>query len=183
MRRPWWLVLLLALGCGPESNSLSGSLETIYPLAVSRATIAQNDEALQVTYLRNRGVFLDVVARVSVSLKYCSDDGDGGVSCGFLALQPGAKLDLAGDYEPNHPRTVVAYAPGGEPVRLLPRVRRGDMVINSVTTFDPDGGLGHGQTKGSFAILFESQGGDIGFGRTLNGLFSVVATDAGFGLP
>ena len=185
---PRWLILpVLMAGCGPESNSLTGSLSVVFPLDISTVNIYRNDEALQITYLRNRATFLDVVARVSVSLTTCDAgvDGDGGVVtvCGHLELKPGTKINLAGEYVPDHPRTVVAHAPGGEPVRLLPRVKRGDMTLSTVTEFDPDGGLGHGATSGTFGVLFESEGGDLGYGRTLNGTFSAVAFDAGFGLP
>lgn len=167
----WWLVLpVLMAGCGPETNSLSGSLGVVFPLDVSGVNIYQNEEALQITYLRNRSTFLDVVVRISVSLK-------------DIDLKPGTRIDLAGEYEPLHPRTTVAHAPGGEPIRLLPLVHRGDMTVSTVTKFDPDGGLGRGATSGTFGILFENEGGDLGYGRTLNGTFSAVGIDAGFGLP
>lgn len=157
----WALAAALALsGCGP-SNLLSGSLSELFPLDVSRVEVYRNDDALQVTYLRNQGVFLDVVIRVSI---YVRD----------RELKPGAKFTLAGEYDVGHPRTTVAHAPGGEPLRLLPRVKRGDLHIAS-------GGPAGQPISGDFSMLFESEGGDLGQGRTLNGGFSGMAIDAGFG--
>lgn len=158
------LLGLLALGmtvsCGPE-NGLSGSLGEVFPLDISRVEAARNLEAFQVTYFRNRGVFLDVVVRVSVSLA-------------GVEMKPGVKVDLAGEYDPGHPRCVVTTAPGGEPVRVLPRVKRGDFVISS-------GGEPGGVSRGNFSMLFEAEGGDVGFGRTLGGTFATMTSDAGFG--
>ena len=38
--------------------------------------------------------------------------------------------------------------------------------------------------KGNFSMLFEQEGGDVGFGRTLVGTFAVKqSVDAGFGDP
>ncbi len=177
------LVFVLALaaaavaGCGPE-NTLGGSLSEVFPLDVSRIEVYRNEEALQVTYYRNRNVFLDVVARVSVALKQCDAgvDLDGGAvtSCSYIDPKPGTRIDLSGEYEPGHPRTTVAHAPGGEPVRLLPRVKRGDMNISA-------GGPPETVTRGNFSVLFEAEGGDLGFGRTLYGNFAGLAVDGGFG--
>jgi len=152
------LALLLS-GCG--DNLLGGSLSEIFPLDVSRVEVYRNEEALQITYYFNRNVFLDVVVRVSV---YIADQ----------TIKPDARLDLAGEYAPGHPRTVVAHAPGGEPVRLLPRVHKGDLHIIS-------GGDPGVVTRGDFSMVFENEGGDIGFGRTLTGGFSAQTVDAGFG--
>jgi hypothetical protein len=70
-------------------------------------------------------------------------------------------------------RASVTHAPGGEPVRNLPKVARGDLVIT-------EGGQVGTLTSGNFSMLFEQEGGDIGFGRTLNGRFSAISRDAGF---
>ena len=175
MRRAWWLLPLLMLGCGPDA-ALSGSLGVVFPLDISSIAIAQNEEALQITYLRNRNVFLDVVVRVSVALSDVTTLEDGGVSITHRDLKPGMRIDLAGEYMDGHPRAVVAHAPGGEPVRVFPRVQRGDMHISS-------GGNPEEITRGNFSVLFENQGGDLGFGRTLTGDFSAMTIDAGFGDP
>jgi hypothetical protein len=151
---------LLALSCGKD-NELSGSAGELFSLEVSRVEILRNDEALQVTYFNNRGADLDVVARVSVALK-------------GVELKTGTKIDLAGEYEPGHPRTTVAHAPGGEPVRLMPPVKRGDLVLSA-------GGNPGQQTRGDFSMVFDSVGGDLGGGRTLVGNFAGPARDAGFG--
>lgn len=151
----------LALLCGCGDNLLGGSVGEIFPLDVSRVDVYRNDEALQITYTFNRGVFLDVVVRLSV---YIADK----------TLKPGAVIDLAGEYAQGHPRTTVAHAPGGEPVRLLPPVHKGDLHIIS-------GGDPGVVTRGDFSMVFEGQGGDLGFGRTLTGGFAAQTVDAGFG--
>lgn len=154
------MVLASLSACGPD-NGLSGSLGSEIPLDVSRAEVYRNEEALQVTYFRNRGVFLDVVARVTM---YVKDTG----------LPPNKRIELSGEYRPGNPRTTVAHAPGGEPVRVLPRVKRGDLMIL-------EGGEAGGVTRGNFSMLFESEGGDLGFGKTLTGTFLAnVTVDAGF---
>ncbi len=158
--RSWLVAGLLLLGCGPD-NVLGGSLGEVIPLDVSTSDVYRNDEAIQVTYYRNRGVFYDVVVRVSVSLV--------GVN-----LKPGTRVPLEGDYAEGHPRTSVATAPGGEPVRLMPRVKKGDFYVTS-------GGVPGGVTRGNFSMLFESTGGDLGFNRTLTGNFLAQTVDAGFG--
>jgi hypothetical protein len=158
-------VALLA-SCGPD-NALGGSVGAVFPLETSRVQVAVNDEALQVTYLLNRGVFLDVVARVSVSLR-------------DVALRPGVVVPLGGLTGDGGvgpapvQRCTVTHAPGGEPVRALPPVVRGDLVLRQ-------GGAPGQLTRGDFSMLFASEGGDLGQGRTLSGSFSAVAVDAGFG--
>ncbi len=159
-----WIALIttlaLASGCGVD-NTLSGSLSESISLEANQTIIARNAEALQVTYLVNRDVFVDVVIRLSVSLK-------------GVAVKPGAKIDLAGEYEPGHPRAVVSHAPGGEPTRVLPRIKRGDLSIAS-------GGEIGKPMRGDFSVLFETEGGDFGGGRTLSGIFAGDVADAGFG--
>ncbi|HEY0881445.1 MAG TPA: hypothetical protein VGD87_07940 [Archangium sp.] len=166
--------LLVLTACAAD-NSLGGSVGEVFPLDVSRVEVAQNDEALQVTYFRNRGVFLDVVARLSVSIQ---DEGvapDGGVPT--IPLGPGKRIDLKGLSPTGTLRAAVTHAPGGEPVRNLPPIKSGDLVISE------GGGIGE-PIKGNFSMLFESEGGDLGFGRTLYGSFSSAETlDAGFGDP
>jgi hypothetical protein len=171
MRRTFALLLLTA--CLDE-NSLSGSMSEVFPLGVSRVDIHKNDQGIQVTYLRNRNIYLDVVARVTVALKY-RDGGTNPEDGGFyIPLVPGTRIDVAGDYELGHPVCTVVHAPGGEPVRLLPPVQRGDFYVAS-------GGNPGEITSGDFSMVFKDQGGDIGFGRTLVGRFSAETIDAGFG--
>ena len=162
---------LFLASCGLD-NSLGGSLGEVFPLEISRVEVAQNDEAMQVTYYRNRGVFLDVVVRVSVSLQ---DEGvapDGGVPT--IVLEAGKKLDLMGESPTGQLKCAVSHAPGGEPTRSLPRVKKGDLeILQGGTIGEP--------MRGNFSMLFEAEGGDIGFGRTLLGTFAVKESlDAGF---
>jgi hypothetical protein len=152
------------MACGPD-NGLTGSMSEVIDLAVSRAEVLRNEEALQVVYYRNRGVFLDIVARVTVYVK-------------DLKVGSGERLELTGDWREGNPRTTVGHAPGGEPLRLFPTVRRGEMNII-------EGGAAGGPTRGTFFLLFDATdgGGDLGYNRTLNGTFYAKETrDAGFGL-
>ena len=151
---------LAFVGCAPD-NTLSGSLGELLSLDVSRMEVRRNDQALQVTYLRNRGIFLDVVARLSVSLE-------------DLTIVPGARIPLEGQTDAGTWRASVVHAPGGEPVRNLPNVKKGDMVVL-------EGGQIGEMTKGNFSMVFESEGGDLGQGRTLVGTFAGTAMDAGYG--
>jgi hypothetical protein len=154
------LGLLLACG-GP--NTLSGSMSEVFALDVSRMEVRRNDQALQITYLRNRGIFLDVVVRVAVALE--GED-----------LKSGTRIDLAGGLDAGTLRVSAVHAPGGEPVRNLPSVKRGDLLIY-------EGGKIGEQTSGNFSMLFENEGGDLGYGRTLVGNFSGEALDAGYAEP
>ena len=148
-------------GCAAE-NSLGGSLGEVIDLQISpRSDVYRNDEALQITYYRTRGAFYDVVIRLSVSLK-------------DVTVKPGTRIKLEGDYEDGHPRTSVVAAPGGEPVRVMPRVKKGDLYIAT-------GGQPGRVTSGNFSMLFEATGGDLGFNRTLLGNFQAETIDAGFG--
>lgn len=171
MRRGLLLVALVLSACGLD-NSLGGSLGEVFPLDISRVDVHQNAEALQVTYLRNRGVFLDVVVRVSISLAATGESADGGIPS--LELKPGARFALEGTAPGGVQRTAVTHAPGGEPVRSLPGIKKGDLVIT-------EGGKIGEVTRGNFSMLFDQEGGDIGFGRTLTGTFSGMTLDAGFG--
>ncbi len=172
MRRASLLaVMLVCCACTPE-NTLGGSLGELVDLTVTEVIAFRNTEALQLTFTRNRGVFLDIVIRVSVSLQ--TEEADGSLT----TLEPtkGTRIVLQGDWRRGSPRTTVAHAPGGEPTRLLPRVRSGDLVITT-------GGRPGVPISGSFSMRFEDSGGDLGFGRTLNSTFNTPAAtrDAGFG--
>jgi hypothetical protein len=91
-------------------------------------------------------------------------------------VTPGVRIDLAGTTDGGVLRTSVVHAPGGEPVRNLPSVKRGDLIIYE------GGNIGE-LTKGNFSMLFESEGGDLGYGRTLVGQFAGEAMDAGYAEP
>jgi hypothetical protein len=158
--RGWALAAAALAACGGD-NSLSGSMSEVFPLDVSRVEVARNNEAFQVTYFNNRDLFLDVVARVSVLV----EDVD---------VKAGLVLPLQGASDAGVLRCVVAHAPGGEAVVELPPVERGTLEI-------AEGGSPGQETRGRFSILFASSGGDLGYGRTLNGNFLGVAVDAGFG--
>ena len=169
------LSLLLGLSSCLVDNSLGGSLGEVFPLDLSRVEVHQNYEALQVTYYRNRGVFLDVVVRVSVSLQDEGVAADGGIPT--LPLKPGTRIELQGDSPTGQERCAVTTAPGGEPTRNMPRIKNGDLIIT-------EGGEIGAPIKGNFSMLFEQEGGDVGFGRTLYGRFaSKESIDAGFGDP
>lgn len=159
MSRLLALAALALCSCARE-GALSGSVGELFSLEVSAVEVRRNEEALQLTYLQNRGRELDVVIRLTVALR-------------GLELVPGQKQPLEGEYEPGHARTTVVHAPGGEPARLFPRVSRGDLLISS------GGGVGEA-TSGDFSLAFQSAGGDLGAGRTLAGTFSAIALDGGF---
>ncbi|MCA2980576.1 MAG: hypothetical protein INH41_07450 [Myxococcaceae bacterium] len=171
MRRLLPMVLaVFGPACTPD-NVLGGSLGEVIDLTVTEVVALRNPEALQLVFLRNRGVFLDIVIRVTVSLETRDDTG----ARTAVDLEPGARVLLQGDWSPGNPRTTVAHAPGGEPTRNLPRVRSGDLVISR-------GGRAGALTSGRFSMRFEETGGDLGFGRTLNSNFVAGQTrDAGFG--
>lgn len=171
MRPTLALATLVSLSACTPDNALGGSLGEVVDLTVTEVIAYRNTEALQLIYTRNRGVFLDIVIRVTVSLQSQNDDG----TVAAVEPEPGQRILLQGDWRPGNPRTTVAHAPGGEPTRNLPRVRAGDLVLSR-------GGRSGGLTSGTFSMRFEDSGGDIGFGRTLNSSFVANQTrDAGFG--
>lgn len=171
MRRALVLAVMLALSACTPDNALGGSLGEVIDLTVTEVIAYRNTEALQLIYTRNRGVFLDIVIRVTISLQTQAEDG----TITTVEPEPGARILLQGDWRSGNPRTTVAHAPGGEPIRNLPRIRSGDLQISR-------GGMSGGLTSGSFSMRFEDTGGDIGFGRTLNSNFVANQTrDAGFG--
>lgn len=180
MKKGLCLLPLALAACAPDNN-LSGSVGELFPLDVSRVQVYRNADAVQVEYFANRGLFLDVVVRMTVATA-------------GIDVKDGVKINLAGEYEPGHQRTEVAHAPGGEPVRLLPNVKKGDLKLDQigigpVCDYDagmlPDGGYSctaPDTSRGNFSILFSSDGsGDIGAGRTLVGTFVAPTFDAGFG--
>lgn len=171
MRALPYACLLWLSGCALD-NSLGGSLSEVFPLDISRVEVRRNDEAMQITYLYNRGVFLDVVARISISTRTEGMSEDGGrLSYSF---EPGNSIPLEGSDPYGVLRTSVTHAPGGEPTRALPPVKKGDLHITS------GGPIGE-VTAGDFSMVFEDEGGDLGGGRTLYGNFKGETYDAGFG--
>ncbi len=171
MRRALSLATILVMSACTPDNTLGGSLGEVIDLTVTEVIAYRNTEALQLIYTRNRGVFLDIVIRVTISLQTQAEDG----TITTVEPEPGSRILLQGDWRAGNPRTTVAHAPGGEPIRNLPRIRSGDLQISR-------GGMSGGLTSGSFSMRFEDTGGDIGFGRTLNSNFVANQTrDAGFG--
>lgn len=148
----------VGLACRGD-NELSGSVDQLFPLAVSQVDLLRNEQAFQVSYYANRAAEIDLVARVTV---YVGDVG----------LDAGTRLDLAGEYLEGHPRTSVVHMASGEPTRVLPRVERGDLFIQ-------EGGGIDQFVRGSFSVLFE-RGDQYGGGRTLEGTFAGTARDAGY---
>ncbi|MDY7226521.1 hypothetical protein [Hyalangium rubrum] len=152
--------LLVCWGCG-GTNTLSGSVEELFPLDVSRVEVLRNAEALQVSYYRNTGLDVDLVVRLSVATE-------------GLELRPGSKVNLAGNTESGVARTTVVHLAAGEPARLFAPVDKGNLEL------DEGGDIGQ-PTRGDFSMSFQ-RGEGYGAGRSLEGRFSSTAQDAGFGL-
>jgi ABC-type uncharacterized transport system ATPase subunit len=55
MKQLFFIAVLAASSSCALDNSLGGSVSELFPLEVSRVEVQKNDEALQITYLRNRG--------------------------------------------------------------------------------------------------------------------------------
>jgi hypothetical protein len=149
------------LACAGD-NSLGGSVDALFPLSVSFVEIRRNEESFQVGYYNNRGHDIDLVAQVTVALY-------------GITLQPGQKVDLAGEYDVGHPRTTVVHAAADEAPRLMPALRQGDLVLSQ-------GGNPDELTRGDFSVGFV-EGSEYGAGRTLYGNFLGTALDAGFEPP
>jgi hypothetical protein len=147
------------LGCG-GANSLSGSVEELFSLEVSRVEVMRNDEALQVSYYRNNGLDVDLVARLTVATE-------------GLELKPGSKVSLSGTTASGRARATVVHLAAGEPARIFALVDKGDLEL------DEGGGIDQ-PTRGNFSMSFQ-KGEDFGSGRSLEGRFSGLAMDAGFG--
>lgn len=150
---------VLATGCLGD-NQLAGSVDSIFPLDVSTVEVRRNPEALQVSYYANHGADIDLVAELDVYI-------------GDLDLQLNKPIPLQGEAPPGHQRTTVVHKAQLEPVRYLPNVQHGDLVIEQ-------GGQPDQFTRGNFSMSFENNG-DFGTGRNLEGTFDVTALDGGFG--
>lgn len=160
LRRPGLLAGLgLLVGCGGP-NSLSGSVEELFSLEVSRVEVLRNAEALQVSYYRNNGLDVDLVVRLSLATE-------------GLDLRPGSKVNLAGTTEAGVARTTVVHLAAGEPARVFAPVDKGDLEL------DEGGGVDQ-PTRGNFSLSF-MRGDGFGAGRSLEGRFASLAMDAGFG--
>ena len=150
---------LALCACGRD-NDLSGSVGELFPLTFSRVEVYRNSEALQVSYFNNRGSDVDLVIRFTVGVA-------------DFTLANNQKVDLATEYVPGHQRTSVIHLASGEPVRVFPRISKGDFVLNSgASPTEP--------LRGNFSMSFVATG-DYGGGRTLVGNFtSATARDASF---
>ncbi len=153
------LVAMGLLGCG-EANSLSGSAEELFSLEVSRVEVLRNAEAFQVSYYRNNGLDVDLVARLTVATE-------------GIDLRPGTKVDLAGSTPSGRARATVVHLAAGEPARIFGPVDKGDLEL------DEGGGVGE-PTRGDFSMSFQ-RGEGYGAGRSLEGRFASLAMDAGYG--
>jgi hypothetical protein len=147
----------LVAGCG--GGLLGGSVSELFPLDVSQMVLLRSPEAFQVSYYRNNGPNVDLVARVTVATS-------------AVNLSPGNEVPLHGEYAPGHPRGTISHQAAGEPLRLLPVIRDGHLRLNV-------GGNAEEHTEGDFAAAFEVEG-DYGAGRNLFGKFSGITRDAGF---
>jgi hypothetical protein len=147
------------LGCGGP-NSLSGSVEELFSLEVSRVEVLRNAEAFQVSYYRNNSLDVDLVARLTVATE-------------GIDLRPGSKVDLAGNTPSGLARATVVHLAAGEPARVFGPVEQGDLEL------DEGGGVGQ-PTRGNFSMSFK-RGEGYGAGRSLEGRFASLAMDAGYG--
>ncbi|RKG73269.1 hypothetical protein [Corallococcus terminator] len=148
------------VGCRGD-NELSGSVSELFPITdVSRVEVRRNPEALQVSYFRNNGLDVDLVARLTV-------DTEG------VDLKPGTKVQLGGTTPSGRDRASVVHVAAGEPARVFTPVERGDLVLD-------EGGNPDQPTRGDFSLSFK-KGDGYGAGRSLEGTFSATALDAGFG--
>lgn len=147
------------LGCG-GANSLSGSVEELFSLEVSRVEVLRNAEALQVSYYRNNGLDVDLVARLSLATE-------------GIELKPGGKVSLVGNTPSGVARASVVHLAAGEPARIFALVDKGDLELD-------EGGAVEQPTRGNFSLSFQ-RGEGYGAGRSLEGRFSSQAMDAGYG--
>ena len=147
------------LGCGGP-NSLSGSVDELFSLEVSRVEVLRNAEALQVSYYRNNGLDVDLVARLSVATE-------------GLELKPGAKVNLAGQHGLGVARATVVHLAAGEPARVFAPVDKGDLQI------DEGGARGPAHARQLLALV-PARGG-VRRGAQPGGPLLLAALDAGFG--
>lgn len=159
LRLAWLLAGVGLLGCG-STNTLSGSVEELFSLEVSRVEVLRNAEALQVSYYRNNEFDVDLVARLTVATE-------------GIELRPGSRVSLAGNTPSGLARATVVHLAAGEPARIFAPVDKGDLEL------DEGGGVGQ-PTRGNFSMSFQ-RGEGYGAGRSLEGRFASLALDAGYG--
>ncbi len=161
MARPKGASVLAAGGalalaaCGGGEATLEGSISEAFDLSFSSIDLRRNDKAFQVTYLRSNGN--ETVMRITVVLI-------------GIELRPGEEVSLSGEYDTGHPRCVVSRAVTGEPLRTLPDVDNGNFSVDNEA-------MPAQNTAGSFFIRF-GEGGDVGSGRTVNGVFKGKVVEA-----
>jgi hypothetical protein len=144
----WLLAALLGIpGCG--ANGLTGSLAEAFDLSYSDIVLKRSGTAFQVLYTKSYGN--ETVMRLTVA------------TAGVDSTH-GGSINLAAEYAPGHPRAAVSRAVDGEPVRSLPPVAQGDLTLNNPCEAGQD-------CAGTFSLRF-GEGGDLGAGRTLVGIFS-----------
>lgn len=157
------LLALLASACGQPPNSLSGSVGEVFALEVSSVTAIRNEEALQLTYLRNRERELDIVLRVVVALGPEE------------SLVEGGRLPLEGSSPQGYRRVTLLHVPGGEPARELGEVEDGELRVSG------GGELGE-RLEGDFSARFP-EGEGLTAGRNVFGTFDVLLEDGRIDAP
>lgn len=152
-------------GCAGAPNSLSGSLDEVAPLHVDTTQVRASPEVLVVEYDafpqgdRDGGASggTDVVFKLVVDI-------------GGLQLNKDLAIDLASVLPDGTPRVTASRAVGQDPRRDLPRIKRGQLVLES------DVNVGQ-VASGNFHLLF-AEGGQVGEGRTVEGHFQAPVADA-----
>ena len=160
--------LLLTLGlcaCASPPNALSGSLDEVTPLRFDTSQVRASPDVLVVEYdafpdgNRDGGAAggTDVIFKLVVDI-------------GGLQLNRDLAIDLAGALPDGTPRVAASRSVGTDPRRDLPRVKRGELVLES------DVNVGK-IASGHFHLLL-AEGGAVGEGRTVEGHFQAPAADA-----
>lgn len=147
----------LGVGCGP-GNGLGGSVDGLFPIDFSRVEVVRGTQAIQVTYFANRKQSVEIVLRLTAVI------GEG---------QPtlGKAISLSGEYAPAHAIATLTHLGADEPLRTLPRVKKGDLHLDR-------GGTPGAQTSGSFSVSFVNDDeAAYGSGRNAHGSFNAVAAD------
>jgi hypothetical protein len=157
--RPALATALLGLAaCAAPPDTLQGSLDEVAPLAFQTVAVRVNPSILVVEYQ-----FVPKGGGAEVPLKMVVTPPDG------VPLANGVKINLAEFDVDGNPRAVCSRSAADDPRTRLPPIKLGELDLTS--NFAP------GSTAtGTFHILF-GEGGDIGEGRTVDGTFSVTASD------
>jgi hypothetical protein len=149
---------LLSLSC--NHGPLTGSVSELFPLDVQKEQIRVNTNAFEVTYLASDGLNEDIVVQLTVALQGAN-------------FKAGQDIPLAGEYAPGQQRATVSHLSAGQAEVVFPAVSDGDLKLSS-------GGNPGEQTSGNFSLSFVNSP-NTGGGRTLQGNFSGLAVDAGYG--